>query len=82
MFRNFLASITRNGISLFGTALAIAGLVLIVSLFVIEKLGYEGGPYLGILTYLILPMIFIVGLLLIPLGSLLYRRRLRREPRW
>jgi nitrate/TMAO reductase-like tetraheme cytochrome c subunit len=80
MFRNFFASITRNGISLVGTALAIAALVLIVSLFLVEKLGYEGGPYLGILTYLILPMIFIVGLVLIPIGSLLYRRKLRRMP--
>ncbi len=80
MIRNFLASITRNGISLVGTALAIAALVLIVSLFFVEKLGYEGGPYLGILTYLILPGIFILGLLLIPVGSMLYRRKLRREP--
>ena len=66
MFKNFLGSITRNGISLLGTALALAGLVLIVSLVVIEKLGFDGGPYLGILTYLILPMIFVVGLILIP----------------
>ena len=80
MFKNFLASITRNGISLFGTALAIAGVVLIISLFFLEKLGFEGGPYLGILTYLILPMIFVVGLLLIPLGSYLQRRRMRRTP--
>ena len=78
MIRNFLASITRNGVSLIGTAIAIAGLVLIVSLFFLEQLGFEGGPYLGILTYLILPMIFVVGLLLIPIGSFLHRRKLRR----
>ena len=80
MFRNFLSSITRNGLSLFGTALAIASLVLIVCLFFIQHMGYEGGPYLGILTFLILPMIFVVGLLLIPLGSFLYRRSLRKMP--
>ena len=80
MFKNFLSSITHNGISLVGTALAIMGLVLIVSLFVMEQLGFEGGPYLGILTYLILPMIFVVGLILIPIGAVLYRRRLRRTP--
>ncbi len=80
MIRNFLASITRNGVSLLGTALAVAALVLIVSLFVLERLGFEGGPYLGILTYLILPAIFIVGLILIPIGSMLYRRKIRRQP--
>jgi hypothetical protein len=80
VFRNFFSSITRNGISLFGTGLAIASLVLIISLFAIERIGYHGGPYLGILTFLILPMIFVIGLLLIPLGSFLYRRSLRNVP--
>ena len=80
MFKNFLASITHNRLSLAGTALAIMGLVLIVSLFVMEQLGFEGGPYLGILTYLILPMIFVTGLILIPIGAIMYRRRLRRMP--
>ena len=78
MFKNFLASITRNGLSITGTAFAIASLVLIISLFFMEQLGFEGGPYLGILTYLILPVIFVTGLLLIPVGALLYRRKLRR----
>jgi len=80
MFRNFLASITRNAISLIGTALAVASLVLIASLFTMEQVGFEGGPYLGILTYLILPMIFVVGLILIPIGAVLWRRKMNRMP--
>jgi len=80
VFRNFLSSITRNGLSLFGTGLAIAALVLIISLFFMEQMGFHGGPYLGILTFLILPMIFVVGLLLIPIGTFLYRRSLRKVP--
>jgi hypothetical protein len=78
MFKNFLASITRNGISIAGTGLSIASAVLIISLFFMEQLGFEGGPYLGILTYLILPVLFITGLILIPAGAVLYRRKLRR----
>jgi hypothetical protein len=78
MFKNFLSSITHNAISLIGTAIAVAALVLMASLFGMEFWGFEGGPYLGILTYLILPMIFAVGLVLIPIGAVLYRRRLRR----
>jgi len=80
MFRNFLASITHNAISLIGTALAVASLVLIASLFTMQQFGYEGGPYLGILTYLILPMIFAVGLILIPVGAVLYRRKMNKLP--
>jgi hypothetical protein len=49
------------------------------SLFAIQLWGYEGGPYIGILLYLILPMIFVAGLILIPIGAILYRRKLRRD---
>jgi len=80
MFKNFMASITRNAVSVGGTALAVASLVLISSLFVMELIGFQGGPYLGILTFLILPMFFIVGLILIPIGAVLGRRKARRMP--
>ena len=80
MFKNFLVSITRNVISLIGTAIAVASLVLIASLFTMEQIGFEGGPYLGILTYLILPMIFVSGLALIPIGAVLWRRKISRLP--
>jgi hypothetical protein len=80
MVRNFIVSITRSTISLIGTALAVAALVLILSLFMIEQFGFEGGPYLGILTYLILPMIFLTGLILIPIGAVLWRRKVSKMP--
>jgi len=80
MFRNFFASITHNAISLIGTALAVASLVLIASLFAMEQFGFEGGPYLGILTYLIIPAFFVAGLILIPVGAVLWRRKMRKSP--
>ncbi len=78
--RSFVESITRNGISLFGTGLALASLTLIISLFMIQQLGFDGGPYLGILTFLVLPALLIVGLILIPIGNYLWRRRVRHLP--
>ena len=78
MLKNFLSSITHNALSLLGTAIAVAALVLIGSLFAMELWGFEGGPYIGILTYLILPVVFVIGLVLIPIGAVLYRRKLRR----
>ena len=80
MVKNFIVSITRSSISLLGTAIAVAALVLILSLFMIEQFGFEGGPYLGILTYLILPMIFVIGLILIPIGAMLWRRKVNKSP--
>ena len=78
MFRNFFASVTHNVMSLIGTAIALASVVLIFCLALMGFLGFEGGPYLGILTFLILPAFFVLGLILIPLGAVLYRRRLRK----
>lgn len=80
MFKYFLASITRNVLSLTGTALALASLVLIISLFVIQLLGYEGGPYLGIVKFLVLPALAIIGLILIPIGGLMWRSKMRKTP--
>jgi hypothetical protein len=75
MARHFFASLTRNPISLVGTAVAAASLMLIITLVGIHALGFEGGPYLGILTFLVLPMFFVTGLLLIPVGIIRQHRR-------
>jgi hypothetical protein len=80
MFKNFLGSITRNATSLAGTALALASIILIICLFFIQQMGFDGGPYLGILTFLILPMLAIVGLIMIPVGNLMWRRKVRKTP--
>jgi len=75
MSRHFFASLTRNPISLVGTALAVASATLIIALFLFELMGYAGSPYIGLITYLILPVFFILGLILIPIGILMQRRR-------
>ncbi|HEX3129992.1 MAG TPA: NapC/NirT family cytochrome c [Thermoanaerobaculia bacterium] len=73
--KSFFISLTRNPISLIGSAIVTASAILIVTLFTLGLLGFEGGPYIGILAYLILPGIFILGLLLIPIGIARQRRR-------
>ena len=77
--RTFVTAITRNAISLCGAALTTTAAVLFISLFVGESLGLGGGPYLGILTFVVFPAIFVLGLALIPAGILWQRRRVRRE---
>ena len=39
-----------------------------------QAMGFEGGAYLGILTFVILPMLFLLGLALVPIG-LWWRKR-------
>jgi hypothetical protein len=76
--RSFIQAITRNSVSLGGAALTTAAAILFVSFFVGESLGLGGGPYLGILTFVIFPAIFVLGLALIPVGIAWQRRRARR----
>ncbi|HET9531451.1 MAG TPA: NapC/NirT family cytochrome c [Blastocatellia bacterium] len=68
----------RNYISLIGAALALVSLASIIFLFLIEMFGGHGNPYLGIITYLIVPAFLILGLVLIPVGMLIERRRRRK----
>jgi hypothetical protein len=74
MVHNFFSLVTRHWLSLVGTVIALVGAVLMVMLFAMELSGFHGGPYLGILTYLILPMVFVLGLVLIPIGVIRKRK--------
>jgi len=69
----------NNAASLIGGALTTASAVVLVGFWVVEFFGHGGSsnPYLGILTDLILPGVFVLGLLSIPAGIYLRRRRLK-----
>ena len=75
--KRLVADLTRDPVSLAGAALATVAAVLILSLTAMGLLGFRGGPYLGIIAFVVLPTIFVVGLLLIPAGAWRARRRAR-----
>lgn len=74
MIQNFISLVTRHWISMVGSVLALAVAILMILFFGMELSGFKGGPYLGILTYLILPMVFVLGLALIPVGVMRKRK--------
>ena len=77
--RSFLVALTRDWLGLVGAALTTATAVLFLILYGIHLVGMHGaGPYQGIINFLILPALFVLGLLLIPLGLVRERRRERR----
>jgi hypothetical protein len=77
--RRFFFLATKNPISLLGVAITTATAVLMLALLGMEwAAGHGGNPYLGILNYVILPGIFFMGLVLIPIGISWERRRQRR----
>lgn len=67
---------TRHPVGLLGAMIATVSAVLILSLFLAGLAGYEGGPYIGVVAYSVFPGLFVAGLLMIPLGLWLERRRL------
>src|SRR5512134_4095651 len=75
----FFATVTSNAVSLAGSALTTVSAFLFLLLFSIHLVSEHGGtPYLGILTFLVLPALFVLGLVLIPVGIWRIRKR-RRE---
>jgi hypothetical protein len=66
----------RNPISLAGVFCSIVGALLFLVFFLLEMFGLHSNPYMGLVFFMILPGIFIFGLLLIPFG--LWRDRRRR----
>ncbi|HUF47417.1 MAG TPA: NapC/NirT family cytochrome c [Vicinamibacterales bacterium] len=67
----------RNPISLAGSVLAVLGGALFIVVFVLDLMGLHTNPYMGILFFMVFPAVFILGLLLIPVG--MWRDRVRRR---
>jgi hypothetical protein len=69
----------NNPISLAGGAITTASGVTIISYYLFEIFGRPvANPYLGIIFFFLLPALFIVGLILIPIGVWLRRRKLQK----
>ena len=67
-----------NPITMIGVALASLCFGLIVFLFVLDFFSTEENTYMGILTYIIIPSILILGLMLIAYGIIRERKRERQ----
>ena len=73
-----LPSAARNPLSLIGVAIATAMGVLFLALLALELGGQLVNPYLGLLLFVAVPVAFLIGLLLVPIGAWFHRRRLAR----
>jgi hypothetical protein len=66
--RPALPAAARNPLSLTGATLATAMAALFLALFALEFLGYLTNPYIGLVTFVVIPALFLAGLALVPLG--------------
>jgi len=65
----------RSPISVAGMVLTTTSAVLFLVVFLADVLGLHTNPYIGIVFFLVLPGLFVIGLVLIPLGAWVERRR-------
>ena len=63
-----LANLCNNLVSLLGIVITTISAIVMLVLFLLETFGSLSNPYVGIITYLILPLFFLTGLILIPIG--------------
>jgi len=66
-----------NWITITGFLLAVNSLIVIVLLFLFSLLQKENNPYMGLFTYIVSPAFMVLGLLLIPVGMLNKRKKMK-----
>ncbi len=75
----FIELLRSNRITFAGAWVTTTAFTAMVSLFLLQALGIFGGAYLGMIMFLILPAFFVMGLLAIPAGLLIYRSQLKER---
>lgn len=65
----------RSPISTIGIVLTTVSAVLFLVLFATDLFGFQTNPYFGIFLFFVLPAFCVLGLVLIPLGAWMARRR-------
>ena len=65
----------RNPVSVAGMVLTTISAVLFLVVFFADLFGFHTNPYIGIVFFLLLPGLFLVGLVLLPVGTWIERRR-------
>ncbi|MGH9795614.1 MAG: NapC/NirT family cytochrome c [Candidatus Acidiferrales bacterium] len=72
--------LAHNPLTLLGAVLATSSAFTLLGFWLIELTRSDSfHPYTGIVFFLILPAVFVLGLLLVPLGVWIRRRKLRRK---
>lgn len=77
--RPFLILLTSHWLSWVGVALILTALSTWLFLLPLQMRGETDNPYLGVLAFVIVPLVFFTGLALVPVGAWLARRRVRQR---
>jgi len=78
--RHERAVLVRHPLAMVGIALTTASAIVFIALVIAMLLGMFHNPYAGLLVFIAVPAVFVMGLLLIPIGMAKQRRLLARSP--
>lgn len=67
-YRNFVKGVSANWIGRIGAALATSSFIIFMFLEILRITGAVTNAYLGLMTYLLFPTLFLTGLIMIPIG--------------
>jgi nitrate/TMAO reductase-like tetraheme cytochrome c subunit len=68
----------RHPLTITGVAIVTISALFFLFVLLLDEFGWHTNPYLGIVFFIIVPAVFVLGLLLIPIGVWRSRRRRRR----
>src|SRR5262245_58143922 len=68
-------ALARHPVAITGVVITTASAVVFVALLIAMLVGMLNNPYAGLVVFVAVPAIFVLGLLLIPLGMRLQRRK-------
>ena len=74
------AALARHPLAIAGAVITTVSAVVFITLVIGIVMGFLNNPYAGLIVFVALPALFVVGLLLIPLGMWLQRRKLLKHP--
>ena len=68
-----------NALTLIGAVLTTSTAITMIGVWLVESTGRTVHPYAGIVIFLVLPALFVFGLVLMPLGVVWHRQHLHRR---
>src|SRR5580765_871952 len=75
-----LSTLARHPLAIAGAVVTTASAVVFITLVIAMLAGMLNNPYAGLVVFIGIPAVFVLGLLLIPAGMWLERRKQLRDP--
>src|SRR4051812_36452325 len=75
-----ISALARHPLAIVGMVVTTSSAVVFITLVIAMLAGVLNNPYAGLVVFIAIPALFVLGLLLVPAGMWLERRKLLRHP--